>query len=143
MGLGAKETGAVMFADISGFTALTEHLAERGPAGAEQLTEALNSYFDLLIETIAAYGGEVVLFAGDAVLAAWSSADKALVEEALAAASCRLDIRERLNCRVAGGISAPGAHRTGHETLASSGSCHPTYGLIPNCQCANKTGSWR
>ena len=30
------------------------------------------------------------------------------------------------NCRVAGGISAPGSHRSGREPLGSSGSCHPT-----------------
>ena len=38
-------TCAVMFADISGFTALTERLAAQGSAGAEQLTDALNAYF--------------------------------------------------------------------------------------------------
>ncbi|HSJ87532.1 MAG TPA: hypothetical protein VK909_10020, partial [Anaerolineales bacterium] len=28
---------AILFADISGFTILTEHLAERGPSGVETL----------------------------------------------------------------------------------------------------------
>ncbi|MCB0227367.1 MAG: hypothetical protein KDI02_26975, partial [Anaerolineae bacterium] len=31
-------SAAVLFADISGFTALTERLAQQGPAGAEALT---------------------------------------------------------------------------------------------------------
>src|SRR5690349_10073545 len=62
---------AALFADISGFTALTERLAQQGPAGAEKLTAILNAYFGELIELITAHGGEIVKFAGDALLALW------------------------------------------------------------------------
>lgn len=64
-------SAAVLYADISGFTALTERLANRGPAGAETLTRELNSYFGQLIEIITAYGGDIVKFAGDALIAIW------------------------------------------------------------------------
>src|SRR5688572_1780015 len=60
-----------LFADISGFTALTERLAARGPSGAEELTSLLNGYFGSLIDFITAAGGDVVKFAGDALLALW------------------------------------------------------------------------
>ncbi|NJP07789.1 MAG: hypothetical protein HC837_20305, partial [Chloroflexaceae bacterium] len=40
----------VLFADISGFTALTEHMARQGPDGAEMLSTILNDYFDQFIE---------------------------------------------------------------------------------------------
>ena len=62
---------AVLFADISGFTHLTERLTERGPAGAEEVSRLLNTYFGQLIDLISAHGGEVVKFAGDALLAIW------------------------------------------------------------------------
>jgi len=62
---------AVLFADISGFTALSEKLAQHGPVGAEELTHALNDYFGQLIAIVTAHGGEVVKFAGDALLALW------------------------------------------------------------------------
>src|SRR5512147_2585093 len=62
---------AILFADISGFTLLTEHLAERGPAGVETLARILNEYFGQLIDIIHDYGGDVVKFAGDAVIAVW------------------------------------------------------------------------
>src|SRR5512134_2701780 len=62
---------AILFADISGFTLLTEHLAERGPAGVETLARILNEYFGQLIDIIHEYGGDVVKFAGDAVIAVW------------------------------------------------------------------------
>src|SRR5437762_1402015 len=62
---------AVLFADISGFTALSERLTTRGPEGVEELTQVLNVYFGKLIEVIAAHGGDVAKFAGDALLAFW------------------------------------------------------------------------
>ncbi len=37
--------GAVLVADVSGFTQLTEQLGSKGPSGVEQLTSCLNSYF--------------------------------------------------------------------------------------------------
>src|SRR5574339_1111669 len=59
----------VLFADISGFTLLTERLAEKGPLGVESLARILNEYFGQLIDIIHDYGGDVVKFAGDAVIA--------------------------------------------------------------------------
>ena len=62
----------VMLADISGFTSLSERLAEKGPAGVETLAGILNDYFGRLIDIIYEYGGDVVKFAGDALIAVWS-----------------------------------------------------------------------
>ncbi len=63
---------AILFADISGFTRLTERLAETGPAGVEALARVLNEYFGQLIDIVHEYGGDVVKFAGDAVIAVWN-----------------------------------------------------------------------
>jgi hypothetical protein len=60
---------AVLFADISGFTPLTEALAQRGAEGPEEMTRLLNAYFSRLIVAIEAEGGEVVKFSGDALTA--------------------------------------------------------------------------
>ncbi|GAB4444528.1 MAG: adenylate/guanylate cyclase domain-containing protein [Anaerolineae bacterium] len=65
---------ALLFADISGFTALTEKMAQQGPAGAEELTALLNSYFGRLINLITQHGGDIVKFAGDALIALWPAA---------------------------------------------------------------------
>src|SRR5207248_7840823 len=62
---------AVMLADVSGFTALAERLAAGGAHGAEELTRRLNAYFGPLIDRIVASGGDVVKFAGDALLVLW------------------------------------------------------------------------
>ncbi|MCI0550895.1 MAG: AAA family ATPase [Anaerolineae bacterium] len=62
---------AILFADISGFTPLTERLAEKGPTGVETLARVLNQYFGQLIDIIHEYGGDIVKFAGDALIAVW------------------------------------------------------------------------
>ena len=43
---------AVLFIDVAGFTALTETLAQRGAAGAEDLTALLNRYFGQIIDLV-------------------------------------------------------------------------------------------
>ena len=90
---------AVMFADISGFTALTEQLAQHGPAGVEELTSVLNTYFGQLMELITRHGGDIVKLAGDALIALWAPA--ALGEDLVAATrratQCGLVIQAALN----------------------------------------------
>jgi predicted ATPase/class 3 adenylate cyclase len=61
-------TGTLAFADISGFTRLTEILAARGKAGAEELTGFLDAIFAELLSIAYANGGELIKWGGDAVL---------------------------------------------------------------------------
>lgn len=89
---------AVLFADISGFTALTEKMAQQGPEGAEELTHLLNDYISQLIELVTAFGGDVVKFAGDGLLAFWTVEAEANLEEATCfAGQCALTVQARLN----------------------------------------------
>ncbi|HDI82363.1 MAG TPA: adenylate/guanylate cyclase domain-containing protein, partial [candidate division WOR-3 bacterium] len=60
--------GTLLFADISGFTRMSEHLASFGLEGTEILTEILNEYFDMMLGVVKKTGGDVLKFAGDAVL---------------------------------------------------------------------------
>ena len=61
--------GSALFADISGFTPLTDGLVQAlGPQrGAEELTRWLNKIYDALIADIESYRGSVISFSGDAV----------------------------------------------------------------------------
>lgn len=69
--------GSVLFADISGFTPLTEayeaHMGAR--RGGEELTRILNEVYALLIGQVEACRGSVIGFAGDAITC-WFDADK-------------------------------------------------------------------
>src|SRR5262245_61172403 len=64
-----RTTGAALFADISGFTPLTEALGNTlGPRrGAEALTGHLDAVYSALIAEVEHYGGSVIGFAGDAI----------------------------------------------------------------------------
>ena len=71
--------GAALFADISGFTPLTEALAaELGPErGAEELTANLNRIFHAIIAELDRFGGDVIYFSGDAITC-WLDGDEGL-----------------------------------------------------------------
>src|SRR4051794_5803514 len=58
---------SVLFADLVGFTTLSEH---RDP---EEVRELLSQYFDRCRTLIERYGGTVVKFIGDAVMAVWGT----------------------------------------------------------------------
>jgi adenylate cyclase len=71
-----QDTGAALFADISGFTPLTELLVRAlGPQrGAEELPRQLNLVYDALIVETDRYGGSVIGFSGDAITCWFSEA---------------------------------------------------------------------
>lgn len=60
--------GAVSIVDVSGFTAMTSQVAQLGPYGTDLLHHFMNSYFSQLIEIIEQFDGDVVKFAGDAMI---------------------------------------------------------------------------
>lgn len=63
--------GTLVFADISGFTALSERLAEMGKEGAERLTNIINSNFERMLDITRDHGGTNLKFGGDAMLLAF------------------------------------------------------------------------
>ena len=67
--------GAVLFVDISGYTAFAETLCADGADGVEQLGRALDRAFRSYVRAVRASGGEIACFAGDAFLAYWPADD--------------------------------------------------------------------
>jgi class 3 adenylate cyclase/tetratricopeptide (TPR) repeat protein len=60
--------GSLVSVDISGFTSLSERLAEKGREGAEELVRTISGIFAALIEVGERHGGDVLKFRGDALL---------------------------------------------------------------------------
>ena len=58
---------SVLFVDLVGFTTLAEHRDH------EQVRELLSTYFDEAQRIVAAYGGTIEKFIGDAVMAIWGA----------------------------------------------------------------------
>jgi class 3 adenylate cyclase/tetratricopeptide (TPR) repeat protein len=81
----SRRDGTMVFADISGFTRLSEQLAELGPAGAEELTDLINGGYEGILGAAGAYGGDVLKIAGDGVLLWFDGAD----HEVRAATACQ------------------------------------------------------
>ena len=60
--------GTLAFADISGFTSLTERLSKKGKVGAEEMNDVLDSAFTDLLSVAYDYGAGVIKWGGDATL---------------------------------------------------------------------------
>ena len=60
--------GTMLFADLSGFTKLSEKLQRRGSEGAELLVTTVNGVFDSLLRLAYDNGGSLIKFGGDALL---------------------------------------------------------------------------
>lgn len=69
--------GTLVFADISGFTELTERLAARGAVGAEEMGDILNAVFEPLLASAYELGAGLLTWGGDAVLLLFDGFDHA------------------------------------------------------------------
>jgi class 3 adenylate cyclase/tetratricopeptide (TPR) repeat protein len=87
---------ALLLADLSGFSTVAEHLARRGPRGAEDLKDLLNLFFGHLVDTVHGYGGQVLTFPGDAILALWPADDGDVSYAARLATRCALEAQETM-----------------------------------------------
>ena len=63
---GSVRTLTVMFADIAGFTGLSERLGDR-------IIPLLSGYLDIMSREVNTHGGTIDKFIGDAVMAFWGA----------------------------------------------------------------------
>ncbi len=70
-------TGTMVFADISGFTALSEMLSQFGKLGAEEVTDVIGDCFQALLDVVYPLGGRLLKFGGDALLLLFTGPDHA------------------------------------------------------------------
>ena len=96
---GAFWDGSLLFADLSGFTALSERLSALGKQGAEELSAIINTLFDALIAEIHVRQGALLKFGGDAITAFFDA--EALGEaHAAAATAAALAMQQRMGAFV-------------------------------------------
>jgi adenylate cyclase len=78
--------GAGLFADISGFTPLTEKLTQSlgQRRGIEELALQINQVYETLIQDVSRFGGSVLGFAGDAIICWFDSSDQQATQRAAA-----------------------------------------------------------
>ena len=61
--------GAILIADIAGYTGIAERLSRLGDEGLGRLSDLLSREFKRYMEIVASHDGEVISFAGDALVA--------------------------------------------------------------------------
>lgn len=86
---GVKQFGCVLFSDIRGYTTLSEHMT------AEETIAFLNNYFDRVVPLIHEYGGTVICFMGDGIMAVFGI-PQPLDNPCLAAFNCSRAMLENL-----------------------------------------------
>ena len=97
-----RARGAVLFADISGFTRLTTEFAQQlgVQRGAEEMTHHLNRVFGALIDEVHRYHGSVIGFSGDAITCWFEDKayndKKALGQSGRYATACALAMQEAI-----------------------------------------------
>jgi class 3 adenylate cyclase len=108
---------AVLFVDLSGYSKIAAILGNRG---AHALSSVVNAYLARLLAIIRTHGGDVIKFAGDAVLVVWFGSESELEMNLLAAASCVMELQEKA-----------GHHRVeGTNNLSFRIHCAMTCGLL-------------
>jgi adenylate cyclase len=80
--------GTALFADISGFTSMTEKMSVKLGArrGIEEFTNRINTVYQHLIAEIERFNGSVINFAGDSITCWFDEKDGQLPQRAVACA---------------------------------------------------------
>ncbi len=86
---GGMVHGVFLFVDVSGFTPLSEQLKSLGLAGAEQITDIINSLFSELVGALFNHGGTLLKFGGDALLGLFEADGATELDEALSASALK------------------------------------------------------
>lgn len=92
--------GSCLWLDVSGFSAHSDRLAKRGPAGIALLSEMLGEFYEGIASVVSTLGGDVVFFAGDGALCYWYARDeRELGTSATDAAKAALRLGAELGAR--------------------------------------------
>ena len=97
--------GTAVFADVSGFTPLSEQLARKGREGAEHITDTIGGCFASILKVAYENGASLLKFGGDALLL-WFHGD------GHAARACAATVRMRSTLAEVGRIDLPDAKVT-------------------------------
>lgn len=93
-----EEVDAILLmADVADFTRTAEQITKENIYGAEELHQQLNKHFSIIVHEVENSHGDIVSFAGDAVIASWRIKKEYGVSKAEDLATlCALRIRNKL-----------------------------------------------
>lgn len=82
----------VLLVDISGFTRLSDRFQGLGQEGIDSLTSTINKMFSTIITHVEDWGGDIVKFAGDAVIVIWECTEATMQENVVKGTNCALEL---------------------------------------------------
>eukprot|EP00600_Ochromonadales_sp_CCMP1393_P012120 CAMPEP_0174996902 /NCGR_PEP_ID=MMETSP0005-20121125/656_1 /TAXON_ID=420556 /ORGANISM="Ochromonas sp., Strain CCMP1393" /LENGTH=1589 /DNA_ID=CAMNT_0016251369 /DNA_START=19 /DNA_END=4788 /DNA_ORIENTATION=+ len=127
--------GVCLLVDISGFTKLSGHYCARGKDGIDGLQHVTNKFLGQLVEVIYAYGGDIIKFAGDAVICIFSMSkeDRAHWEQGVD----QFDVNDLTSDRIFGNDTPAAATHLSIKTANSSirSAVHPSL-VLRAVECA-------
>jgi class 3 adenylate cyclase len=77
---------------MSGYSKITAAIAHRG---AHVMSSVVNAYLERLLQIIHRHGGDVIKFAGDAIIVIWEGDEQELEINVLCAARCVLELQQK------------------------------------------------
>ena len=86
----------ILQVDISGFTRLSDSFQGFGQEGIDMLTTTINRMFGVIIAHVESWSGDIVKFAGDAVIVIWACSEETMGQTTQQALACALEL-ERLH----------------------------------------------
>ncbi|KAM6032730.1 adenylate cyclase type 10-like isoform 1-T1 [Theristicus caerulescens] len=91
----------LIFFLVAGFTALTEKFLQRSSAdrGTDELAQTLNCYMSDILKEMLIFGGDVLKFAGDAVLVLWRTPPQELAKTISLVLQCSQQIQKKHGSR--------------------------------------------
>jgi len=88
-----KENMGVLYVDVTNFTKFTETVSSTDYYGVEKITGLLNRYYEVVVNIISYFQGEVVKYGGDSCLSIFRGKERDVIENLLA---CRKMILEQV-----------------------------------------------
>lgn len=93
---------AVLFVDLSGYSKIAAAIAHKG---AHALSSTVNNCLSRILHIIHEHGGDVVKFAGDAVIVVWEGEEKDVGINLLCASKCAVDLQNKAGSHPVEGTS--------------------------------------
>jgi len=90
--------GCLLICDISGFTRLSGGYCARGKEGLDELSTLLCGYMGKLVDCIYAFNGDVISFAGDALICVFRAADSSNADLAACPAALHAACEDAVCC---------------------------------------------
>jgi class 3 adenylate cyclase len=109
--------GTLLFADISGFSKLSEALhTTQGKAGAEELVRIVNAVLDEMLTILFRFDGRLITFGGDAMLSLFTGPQQGAIHAVRAAWAMRRTMRDRFGTVAAFQELHPLRIKVGHSS---------------------------